>query len=978
MVGNRIIEKSVSSEAVVVLLIISQLIIINIQFITFTGEASSTWTQTTDIDFQNGTLNNLTINGIGPDAKLMLKQSTMWFDKTPINSPEKRLMHAMASISTTDKILLFGGNKHYGSFNDTWVFDISENRWYEKHPITSPGPKSYHVMAPIYGTDQVLLFGGEIDSRKTWLYDYSENSWTKSNPKNTPCNLTGTAMTSIYGTDKVLLFGGQWDEDFFNETWIFDFSENNWTNLKPNISPDERASHTMSNIYGTDKVVLIGGYAESMRREKSRGWYGTWVYDLSENNWDTYTSVNGPDLYTGGSLSAIYNTDKLVLYGGSKSDVSHGTVISGDTWIYDLSETEWTNVTSIIYPPAREGHTLAPVDGLSNVVLFGGYNDDQDFGDTWIFDIFPDKDRGTFVSEPMDTGYYSSFKYLNWSVEIPEQTDIRIQLRTSLTEQELKGTYFLGPDGTIGTYYSEPGEIWSGHEKERWVQFKVYMTTENLNYTPVLNEISIIYNCYPSLNSDKVSPASGNFSNQYDFYVEYLDLDNDSSKHVTVCIDDVNYLMAASDAQDNLYSDGKSYSLTKELNLGNHSYHFLASDGELQCSTVKKYLDVSAGPVRYIFVEPSKATITTDEEQLFIAKGYDTNLNQLPISPIWDTTGGGTIDHTGIFTAMTPGNWTIFANYSGISGSAAIGVLHGKLFRITITPQCPTITTDGYQIFNAVGYDAEDNIIEISPSWSVSGGGSIDRYGNFTANESGIWTVYANDSGVCGSTLINVLSGELNRLSISPENPVITTDDYQQFTAIGYDADNNTISIDAYWSVNGGGKINHFGNFSAETVGIWIVIANYSGISGRTTIIVNEGAISKIIIKPEFVLILPNESINFTALGYDGDNNEFTISPIWSVNGGGVIDDNGRFIGGTPGIWIISANHQNFSINATVRVIFIDDGNPSNNNETIDTKNDVSSKNSQYYALLLILSIIIIIVVIFLILKIRSQTNDEL
>jgi hypothetical protein len=68
----------------------------------------------------------------------------------------------------------------------------------------------------------VLLFGGydgDFDG-ETWVYDLSENTWTQKFPSASPSVRYSHALASLEG-DQVLLFGGnQWDE-YVNDTWVY-------------------------------------------------------------------------------------------------------------------------------------------------------------------------------------------------------------------------------------------------------------------------------------------------------------------------------------------------------------------------------------------------------------------------------------------------------------------------------------------------------------------------------------------------------------------------------------------------------------------------------------------------------------------------------------------------------------------------------------------------------------------------------------
>jgi len=59
---------------------------------------------------------------------------------------------------------------------------------------------------------------------------------------------------------KAVLFGGE-RTDYFNDTWVYNYSTNTWDNKQPAIAPSGRESHAMA--YGGDgKAVLFGGDAD--------------------------------------------------------------------------------------------------------------------------------------------------------------------------------------------------------------------------------------------------------------------------------------------------------------------------------------------------------------------------------------------------------------------------------------------------------------------------------------------------------------------------------------------------------------------------------------------------------------------------------------------------------------------------------------------------------------------------------------------
>ena len=74
------------------------------------------------------------------------------------------------------------------------------------------------------------------------------------------------------------------------------------------------------------------------------------------------------------------------------------------------------------------------------------------------------------------------------------------------------------------------------------------------------------------------------------------------------------------------------------------------------------------------------------------------------------------------------------ATNGAVFGEATVVVTAGPLATITVTPNPDTLTTGGTQQFTAVGRDASNNIVPITPVWSVTNsGGTIGVGGLFTA-----------------------------------------------------------------------------------------------------------------------------------------------------------------------------------------------------------------------------------------------------
>lgn len=198
------------------------------------------------------------------------------------------------------KVLLFGGSNYSSEYNNTWLYDKSLNQWQLMSPTVVGGTLDARTklgMAYI-GDDKVVMFGGSNGSgtyyNDTWVYDLSQNEWTEMSPTVVEGTLSVrnyVEMTYI-GGDQVLLFGGRINGSAItNEVWLYDLSDNEWTNLAATLSgtmPEAR-SHMGFSYAGLGKAVMFGGDNGSALKD-------TWHLSIPNNiedtiSWEVRTGV---------------------------------------------------------------------------------------------------------------------------------------------------------------------------------------------------------------------------------------------------------------------------------------------------------------------------------------------------------------------------------------------------------------------------------------------------------------------------------------------------------------------------------------------------------------------------------------------------------------------------------------------------------------------------------------------------------------
>lgn len=167
--------------------------------------------------------------------------------------------------------------------------------------------------------------------------------------------------------------------------------------------------------------------------------------------------------------------------------------------------------------------------------------------------------------------------------------------------------------------------------------------------------------------------------------------------------------------------------------------------------------------------------------------------------------------------------------------------------------------------------------------------------------------------------------GGLASVTVTPVSDTISVSGTRQFTAVGKDAQGNTISFTPTWSVStGNGSITSAGLFTAATGPGTVTIKATSGsVSGTATVTVTLGPLATIVVRPGNQTIAPAGTLQFSAEAQDAVGNTVTVTPVWSIaSGGGTITSSGLFTAGSsPGASVVRATSGSISGSATVTVV---------------------------------------------------------
>ena len=279
---------------------------------------------------------------------------------TNITTPESkivaRLGAEMAYDSESDRIIVFGG----------W-------KWEPSHSI----------------------YQDKTDVGETWSYDYNNNTWTNHTTENSPPFRGACSMSYDEANDRMIMFGGFDSEmyfgpddtmPFYNDTWAYDYNTNTWTNMRPSVCPPSLGNHQSVFDSESNKTILFGGrpWKNSYNVDE------TWVYDYSENIWTNMSPMIHPSKR--GSVGMTYNSkiDRVLLFGGASLTPPYDLTYLGDTWSYDYNTNTWTDMNSPSPPSMRLSHSF-DYDSESEVaIIFGGKAENKqgsqfEVADTWAY-----------------------------------------------------------------------------------------------------------------------------------------------------------------------------------------------------------------------------------------------------------------------------------------------------------------------------------------------------------------------------------------------------------------------------------------------------------------------------------------------------------------------------------------------------------------------------------------------------------------
>jgi hypothetical protein len=304
-----------------------------------------------------------------------------------VHTPLRCSKSVMSAAPTGGARVVLMDTGNYPSFsnflNETWTFSGTDWTNQSTTLIDANGPLPGRIQASMaYDGYQVVLYGGQGAAsgqvfQDTWTW--SGTAWTQRTPATKPFGRFGATAAYLAGSGgsaQTILFGGfggGYGGTFLNETWSWNGSTFNWTQLSPATSPGARVGHVMA--ASATQVIVFGGQGTNSQNNHTWSFNGT--------TWTQLSPATSPSVRSGACMAYDLTNSIWVMFGG-QNEYNY----LPETWTFN--GTTWTQVAVAngTGPAGRTGAQMAYDATTGKTIMFGGISATDNYASdaTWSFD----------------------------------------------------------------------------------------------------------------------------------------------------------------------------------------------------------------------------------------------------------------------------------------------------------------------------------------------------------------------------------------------------------------------------------------------------------------------------------------------------------------------------------------------------------------------------------------------------------------
>jgi hypothetical protein len=243
--------------------------------------------------------------------------------------------------------------------------------------LVRPAGRMYAALAYDTKREKAVLFGGTsawtqatdwIGLGDTWEWDGA--GWHQFTLPKSPSPRYSAVLAYDANRGVMVLFGGGGQDAsnvpvFLDDTWEWDGQ--NWSEAQPATRPPARDGATLYYDPSRQKVVLYGGY--------SKDEYGqnTFFDDTWEWDGQTWTRITLEKSRAVSSVALLYDERQQL------------PILMDGQGLWVLKDSRWYQPNYPQTPPGRWAGSLAADPPHQQIILFGGFQGQEIFNDTWTF-----------------------------------------------------------------------------------------------------------------------------------------------------------------------------------------------------------------------------------------------------------------------------------------------------------------------------------------------------------------------------------------------------------------------------------------------------------------------------------------------------------------------------------------------------------------------------------------------------------------
>lgn len=380
---------------------------------------------------------------------------------------------------------------------------------------------------------------------------------------------------------------------------------------------------------------------------------------------------------------------------------------------------------------------------------------------------------------------------------------------------------------------------------------------------------------------------------------------------------------------------------TAHFNSGSDITITATYNGQQTTATIR----VTDGLLQRVEITPATMSIPVGQKGKLQARAFYSDGSSKDIDNLatWSVDDGdiasvnNTVTHAGDVLGISEGVVTVTASFQGKHATNQTTVTPASLVSVSITPVIDTVIAGLNQQYTLTAQFSDKSSLDVTTSsdWlsSDNSTATIDSIGLATGHTEGQVTITGTYLGLSADANLEVLSGILQTIQISPVNPTEPVGTIGRFTAMGFYTDGYSTNItnSVTWTSSDPSIVSITakgiagGQASADKVGKSTIKAELSTISATTEATVIDAPIQSIVISPASPEIAQGMNYQFTATAIYGGSipgKDITNVAHWDTNNTAIatITSTGYAKGESPGVATINATYDGQSATATLNV----------------------------------------------------------